>query len=418
MSGVPNSKRTVVVGGGVIGLACAYELARLGEAVVVVDKGRSGMACSEGNAGWIVPSVSDPLPAPGLVLTSLRWMLSRDSPLYIAPRAAPGLARFLWRFWRHCNARDFTAGFHAVATLNRLTLTLFDRLAADGLPIELHRDGLLYVFRQRELLDKALGLFDVLSQYGYERPKVIPGDGLRELEPALSRDVTAGYFLRQEYHVRPETLSRAYVARIRELGGEVREGVAVIGAAHDNGRLTGVETEGETIPADRVLLAAGAWTGQVARRFGLRLPVEAGKGYSLTVDAPPAFRRPLYLGDVKVGSTPFDGAYRFAGTMELSGVNDRFDRRRLAAIRRAIGRYFREPIAEGAAAEWMGMRPLTPDGLPMLGQAGPGNLFVATGHAMLGITLAPATGVAMSRLMTGRPVGTPLEAFSPTRFRW
>jgi D-amino-acid dehydrogenase len=133
--------RTVVVGAGAIGLACACELARRGEQVIVIDKGRPGMACSEGNAGWITPSISEPLPAPGLVLTSLRWMLSKDSPLYISPRAVPRLSRWLWRFWRHCNRRDFEAGFHATATLNRMTLPLFDQLAADGFPIELHRDG-------------------------------------------------------------------------------------------------------------------------------------------------------------------------------------------------------------------------------------------------------------------------------------
>jgi D-amino-acid dehydrogenase len=172
------------------------------------------------------------------------------------------------------------------------------------------------------------------------------------------------------------------------------------------------------VTADKVLLAAGAWTGLVARPFGIRLPVQAGKGYSITVAAVPEFSRPLYLGDVKVGSTPFDGAYRFAGTMELSGINTDIDRRRLAGIRRVIGRYFEEPIADRTASEWVGMRPLTPDGLPMLGCAGPDNVFVATGHAMLGITLAPATGVVMSELMTGRPPSTPLGPFAPTRFHW
>jgi D-amino-acid dehydrogenase len=260
--------------------------------------------------------------------------------------------------------------------------------------------------------------FGVLSENGYPVPDVLTGDAVRELEPALSKQVAAGFYVRQEYHVRPETLSRAYVERIALFGGDVRSGVEVIGPARDNGRITGVETRGGTVTADKVLLAAGAWTGLVARPFGIRLPVQAGKGYSITIAAAPEFSRPLYLGDVKVGSTPFDGAYRFAGTMELSGINVDIDRRRLTGIRRVIGRYFQEPIADRSSAEWVGMRPLTPDGLPMLGCAGPDNLFVATGHAMLGITLAPATGVVMSELMTGRPLSTPLAAFEPGRFRW
>lgn len=411
--------RTVVVGAGVIGLACAYELARRGEQVVVLDKDGVGRACSAGNAGWITPSISEPIPAPGLVGTSLRWMLSRDSPLYISPVAAPQLARWLWRFWRHCNARDFLAGFHAVATLNRQTLPLFDELAADGFPIELHRDGLLYLFRDRELMEATRSHFGVLASYGYQQPEVLDRAALHALEPALSDEVRAGFYVPQEYHVRPETLSRAYADRIAAFGGEVREGVRVTGPARANGRLTGVETEGGTVPADKVLLAAGAWTGVVARQFGVRLPVQAGKGYSITVSAPPVFGRPLYLGDVKVGSTPFNGAYRFAGTMELSGINERLDRRRLDGIRRVIGRYFRDPVLDAAGVEWVGMRPLTPDGLPLLGAApGIDNLFVATGHAMLGITLAPVTGRVMGELMTGKAVSSPLGPFAPGRFRW
>jgi D-amino-acid dehydrogenase len=411
--------RVVVVGAGAIGLACAYELVRRGREVVVVDMGQPGRACSAGNAGWITPAISDPLPAPGLVWTSIRWMLSRNSPLYISPAATPRLARWLWRFWRHCNERDFAAGFHAVSTLNRLTMPLFDELAADGFPIELHRKGLLFVFIDRNQLEKSRQHFGLLRQYGYDLPEAIDGPELRRLEPALSDEVSAGFYVSREYHVRPETLSEAYVARIRAFGGEVREHVEVIGPARDKGRLRGVETAGGTIAADQVLLAAGAWTGLVAQRFGPRLPVQAGKGYSITVAASPAFQRPLYLGDAKVGSTPFEGAYRFAGTMELSGINERLDRRRLEGIRRVIGRFFREPLAERSAVDWVGMRPLTPDGLPMLGRApGHDNLFVATGHAMLGITLAPATGRVMAELMTGMPPSTGLGPFEPGRFSW
>ncbi|MGE0555189.1 MAG: NAD(P)/FAD-dependent oxidoreductase [Gemmatimonadales bacterium] len=410
---------TVIVGAGAIGLSCGYELAQRGEPVVVVEKGRLGRACSEGNAGWITPSLSEPVPAPGLVSTSLKWMLSKDSPLYIAPSAVPGLARWLFRFWRHCNRADFLAGFRATSALNRLTLPLFDELAADGFPIELHRRGLLFTFLNRKKSEAVRANFSVLGEYGYRMPEPLDGDALRALEPVLSDAVSAGFLVDHEYHVRPETLSLAYAERIRALGGEVREEVEVLGPARDNGRVAGVETSAGSIPARRILIAAGAWSGRVAERFGVRLPVTAGKGYSFTVSAPPRFSRPLYLGEVKVGSTPFEGAYRFAGTMELSGVNERMDRRRIDGIRRVIGRYFREPVADGASREWVGMRPMTPDGLPLLGQvAGRENLFVATGHAMLGITLAPATGRVMSELMIGTAPSAPIAPFAPGRFNW
>lgn len=412
--------RTVVVGAGAIGLGCAYELARRGRQVTVLDKGLPGRACSEGNAGWITPSISAPLPAPGLTWTSIKWMLSKDSPLYISPTAAPKLARWLWRFWRYCNAKDHEAGFRAVAELNRLTLPLFDELANDGFPFELHRQGLLCVFRDQGKAEQGRAEAELMTQYGYPKPTPLAAAELRRMEPVLSDEIVAGHYVEREYHIRPESLSEAYVTRVSALGGEVRRHVEVSGPLRANGRVIGVETSTGPIEADQILLAAGAWTGLLAARFGLRLPVEAGKGYSLTVEtATPAFSRPLYLGDVKVGATPFTGAYRFAGTMELSGINTELDRRRLEGVLHAVGRYFREPLAARPGREWVGMRPMTPDGLPMIGRApGVDNVFIATGHAMLGITLAPATGRVVSELMAGERPSAPLAPFEPGRFNW
>lgn len=412
--------KTIVVGAGVIGLACAYELARRGEQVTVIDKGEPGKACSEGNAGWITPSISAPIPAPGLTWTSIKWMLSKDSPLYIAPSAVPHLTRWLWRFWRYCNIRDHLAGFHAQARLNQLTLDAFDRLDKDGLPIELHRQGLLFVFLDDYQMKKGKAEFELLQQYGYNLPQEIPGPTLRSMEPVLSDQVRSGFLVEREYHVRPETLSAAYVQWLRANGGIIRTPVDVKGPLRHGGKLVGVETADGPIEGDRVLLAAGAWTGLVAERFGLRLPVQAGKGYSVTIpmDTPP-FTRPLYLGDVKVGASPFDGAIRFAGTMELSGINTRLDRERLVGVLRSVGRYFREPLTQRSGREWVGMRPLTPDGLPMLGGVkDTPNLYVATGHAMLGVTMAPTTGLVMADLMLEGKSRANLDAFVPERFRW
>ncbi|MBL8983635.1 MAG: FAD-dependent oxidoreductase, partial [Gemmatimonadetes bacterium] len=222
-------KRTVVVGGGAIGLACAYALARRGRQVTVLDKGAPGDACTKGNAGWIVPSLSAPIPAPGMTWTSLRWMLSSESPLYIAPAAAPRLARWLWRFWRHCNARDFVAGLHAVATLNRGTLAAFDALAREGIEVELHRDGLLCVFGQPTSMEAFRAEFDVLREYGYAVPDAMSGDDVRALEPALSDQVTCGCMIPAEYHVRPESLASGYAAKLASMGVEIRAGVTVLG---------------------------------------------------------------------------------------------------------------------------------------------------------------------------------------------
>ena len=226
----------------------------------------------------------------------------------------------------------------------------------------------------------------------------------------------------EEFHVRPETLVAGYANRLRQMGVEICSNVEVTGAngARPGAPVRGVETTAGLLDGDEVLVAAGAWSGQVLEAFGVSLPVQAGKGYSITLTGiGPALMRPLYLGEAKVGGSPFDGATRFAGTMELSGVNETLDRRRLAGIRAGIGRYLRQPVNEGEGTEWVGMRPLTPDGLPMLGRV-PGyqNLSVATGHAMLGITMAPVTGETMADVITGVASAAALAPFDPGRFRW
>ena len=411
-------KRIVVVGAGAIGLACAYALARRGRHVIVLDKGEPGAACTRGNAGWIVPSLSAPIPAPGMTWTSLKWMLSSDSPLYIAPTAAPRLSRWLWRFWRHCNARDHQAGLDAVATLGRGTFAAFDALARDGVAFEFHRDGLLCVFRDMRYMEAFRAEFRALRAYGYEVPEPLGADEVHRLEPGLSHEVTSGFLVPQESHVRPESLAAGYTATLAQMGVELRTGVEVQGARVDS-RTVVLETTHGAIEAEEMLVAAGAWSGEVVARLGVRLPVQAGKGYSLTIPgADTRVRRPLYFGETKIAVTPFDRALRFAGTMELSGVNERFDARRMAGIRTGIARYFGESLPDGGT-EWVGMRPLTPDGLPMLGRVpGFGNVWVATGHAMLGITLAPATGEAMASLMDGEAQASAFTAFEPGRFRW
>lgn len=415
-------KRTIVVGAGAIGLACAYALRQRGRDVLVIDKGLPGEGASKGNAGWITPSISAPIPAPGLTWTSLKWMLKSDSPLYIAPTAAPRLARWLWRFWRYCNQKDFLRGLTLMAELNSTTLAAFDALEADGVKFELHREGLLFVFMGEQYLQNTLREFDYYQRYGYVVPSPISGRELRQLEPGLSDQVHGGFLVKEEYHIRPETLTSGYVQRLKELGVEVQTGVEVRGAVVSGDRVTGVETTAGTLLADEVLVAAGAWSGEVLQPFGRSLPVQAGKGYSITVNggAAPHLTRPLYLGEARIGVTPFDGeAVRFAGTMELSGVNTYFDPRRVRGIRKGIDRYLNAKIGPNVGNEWVGMRPLTPDGLPMLGLV-PGfrNVYLATGHAMLGITLAPVTGNVMADAMTGNAAPDALAPFDPGRFNW
>lgn len=421
-----------VVGGGVIGLSVAAALRRRGGDVAVLDSGPPKRAASFGNAGWIVPALAAPVPAPGVVGTSLRWMVRPDSPLLVRPRADLDFARWLLAFRRRCNERDFRAGLDAVALFGAGTMALFDRLRSEGVEFEERRDGLLFVYRSASELERDHDRLSLLRPWGYEMPPLLNPGELRKLEPALSPNLAGGYLLERERHVRPDTLVHGLLAHLTECGVAVRAGTRVVGFDIDRGTVRRIrfavlssrdgDDREEEQRVDAVVVCAGVWTKEVVRSAGVSLPIEAGKGYSLDYEPPPIaerIRRPIYLHEARVAVSPFAGSVRLAGTMEFSGLNERVEQRRTAAVARAGMRYLTGwPSAVGAASSvWAGFRPMTPDGLPVIGRLpGISNLFVATGHAMLGVTLAPATGEAIADLVEGGNFSDKLLPFDPGRF--
>jgi D-amino-acid dehydrogenase len=407
-----------VIGAGIIGLLAAHELRRRGETVTVLDRGEPGAACSSGSLGWVVPAHSDPLPEPGLPRTSIRWLLSGESPLSIAPSEALRMAGWLWRFWRHCNARDYRRGLAALAALNLHTLELYDRLATEGVRFEMHRAQVLLVALDEREFAHALEGSELPAHSDGGRPRRLDGAEVRQIEPALSRSVAGGLLYAEERVVRPESLCAGLAARLAADGVVMRTGIEVVGADRRRNKIEAITTNEGNIEADRYLIAAGAWSGLLARAFRFRLPIQAGKGYSITIRNPVrSIGRPLYLQDFHVGCSPYDGALRVGGTMEFSGLNARLDRRRISAVRRAVERFLPDVLGDGDGVEWTGMRPVTPDGLPAIGRApGTTNLYVATGHAMLGFTLAAATADAIAALMTEGRSAVDLAPFDPGRF--
>jgi D-amino-acid dehydrogenase len=410
--------RTIVIGAGVIGLACAYELQRRGERVTILDRGEPGAGCSSGNSGWIVPALSGPVPAPGLLGTSLRWLLKADSPLYIRPRADLQFLGWLWDFRRHCTAPAHRAGLEAVAALNARTMELYDALEKDGVQIEMHRQGVLFAFLGRPALEHIARDLEQMRAFGYAEPVRLTAREVREVEPLIGPSVIGGILAEGERHVRPETLTAGLLRRLREGGADVRSGVEVSGLRRRGRAVTAVETVEGVLEADRVVIAAGAWSGVLASGVGYRLPIQAGKGYSITLTHPEAsVRRPLYLDEARIAVSNFDGALRLGGTMELSGLDPALDMRRIEAVRRGADRYLLGWGRGEREVAWAGMRPLTPDGLPVIGSVpGVEGLYIATGHGMLGVTLAPATAFALAELVTTGRSSVSLSAFDPGRF--
>jgi D-amino-acid dehydrogenase len=408
---------TVVIGGGVIGLTTAYCLAREGESVTVVDARATGLGASDVNAGWIVPAEAAPVPGPGLVLQSLKWMLRPDSPLYIRPSLQPSFLRFLFGMWRRSNARDQRSGFEGHLRLAQGTVETFDEYRADGMDFEMHRSGLLMAFTQPDNLEHHLQLLDLPRQFGLE-PQVLVGDAVREQEPKLSDAVHGGIFFPQERHVDPGALVRALSKRLREMGEQIVQHAPIDRVDHDDRRVTAIHSGSQRIEADRFVLAAGAWTGRLSALFGFGLPVRPGKGYSVDV-APYGLRGAVNLSDAKVAVTPLSDRLRLAGTMEFGGLDEKINHVRVRAILRAPGRYFRDWEAPATPPQaGAGCRPMTPDGLPLIGRLGAlTNAYVSTGHGMLGVTLAPGTAAALTDLVVNERMPATLLPFSPQRFR-
>jgi D-amino-acid dehydrogenase len=409
--------RVVVVGGGVIGLSVAWSLSRRGAEVTVLERDRCGAGASWGNAGWVTPGLSAPIPAPGVLRQAARWMLDGDSPLLIRPRLTLDFLRWSLRFARSCRAGAHHAGTAATLALARDTPELFDLLAAEGVEFEMHDDGLLFLVRDERLLEDWIAAYGRLEALGFDGAlEPLDRAALARLEPAVSGDVAAGLLAGRERHVRPDTLTAGLLADLGRRGVAVEEDVAVRRLLPARGGWR-VETGAAAIDGDAVVVAAGVWSREVLRGVGIEIPLEAAKGYSITAEGPdPAPARPLYLTEAKVGASPFaDGSLRLAGTLELNGTDLRLNARRMEAVARTARGYLRDWSPERGRTEWAGLRPLAPDGLPIVGEARPG-LFVATGHAMLGVTLAPATGEALAPAILGEPPAASLAALGPARF--
>jgi D-amino-acid dehydrogenase len=412
------NRRVAIVGGGVAGLTAAYFLRRGGAEVTVLESARVGAAASCGNAGWVCPAQAGPLPEPGVVTDGIRSMLDRDSAVYFAPSHLPRMLPWLVRFAAHCNARDHRRGSHALGRLGRRTFELTEVLLADGVDFELHRQGLLVAAESEQGARAYLRGLAPLRALGYRIPdEPLDGAAVHALEPALSERVSAGVLIEEHWHVQPSTLMRGLDRRIREMGVVVEEGSEVVALDGPNGSPVRVRTSAGSHEADAVVLAAGAWTPGVARGLGLRIPVQAGKGYSFELALEEPVRHAVLLREPHVGVSPLNGRVRLAGTMEFSGVNARLDRRRIESIVRSAARML-PGVAHGEIDNlWSGMRPIAPDGLPIVGRSPRHpNVYLATGYSMLGMTLAAPAGEALARLILTGERPAELDPFTVERF--
>ncbi len=410
-----------IVGGGIIGLACAHAIHARGMHAVVLEGASVGAGASRGNTGWVVPTLSMPLAAPGMLATGLRAALRPHGALVIRPTLDTAWLRWLWQFRRHCHPEAFRRGLLALVELNRRTLAQFDAYRAEGIEFESHATGMLVVARERKGLSWFTTLFDELLAAGYEGTmSALDGAQARELEPALSDAVGFAYHTTVDRYVQPQTLMAGLAARLREQDMAIREGAAVTRLARVGSRWRLSLDGGEVIEAGHVVIAAGAATTTLLAPLGVALPLIGAKGYSIDLEGDGEGPRiALYLSEPKLGVSPFDGRVRIAGVFELPARNTSVSPARIKHLIADTLPYLRswQPSAqETGQGGWAGLRPATPDSLPLLGPLdGLPGLFVASGHGMLGVTLAPASGLAIAEMIETGRVPKELEPFNPLR---
>jgi D-amino-acid dehydrogenase len=412
--------KVVVIGSGVVGLCCAYELRRGGADVCVLERGRIAQGASLGNAGWVCPSFSYPLPGPGVIGEGLRGMLRGGGPLVIHPSLDPTFLRWLLGFRRSATRERWDQGVQGLLALNARTLELFDAYADGGVRFEMHRSGLMLVATTPAGLASYTDLFRRLRSLGFGGEIVeLEANEACDLEPALARGgIVGGVRAVIDRYVRPESLTLGLASHLAEHGVEVREETEVRDLAAADGAIR-IDTAAGPLAADRVVVAAGATSGPLLARLGVRMPLVGARGYSVTLAGGKTRpRHALYLAEAKVGISSYDDTIRIAGVFELGSSSDRLDRRRLAAMLSTVDAYFEDwrPGSQPALLEWAGLRPMTADGLPLIGRAPAlDNAFVATGHGMLGVTLAPASAAALAPLVLEGRIAPELLPFDPAR---
>lgn len=404
-------EKVAVVGGGVIGLWTAYHLAAAGIGVAVFERDRVGSGASRGNAGEVSPALCVPLPAPGLIGASLRTLHRSDSALYVRPQPSAALARFLLGFAWNSRPARYAAGAAALRELGADVVASYRELGEMGLAlgeepyIIVHgsRDGA--ELARRQVVEQAADRFKVSDS-------VLGSAELAALEPCLA-GAAAGFLIEGQLTLDPAVLVDGLAARLRARGVEIREGARVTAIDPGAGGVTVATTEGR-VQADAVVLAAGVWSVALAATIGVRLPIFPGKGYSFTAPVTEEPKHPILLEEPHVALTPLAGGTRVAGTMELDLQHDRFDPRRVEAIAAAAAPYLRGVRWDERWAEWVGPRPMTPSGLPLIGPTGDsGRVYVAAGHNMFGVTLAPATGRAIAQLIVRGSADINLRPFAP-----
>ncbi|MGB5385839.1 MAG: FAD-dependent oxidoreductase [Eudoraea sp.] len=413
------SRCIIIIGGGIAGLSSAYYLNKAGHQVTVIDKSDLTAGASFVNAGYITPSHIIPLASPGMIVKGIKWMFNSASPFYMKPRWDPAFFRWSWYFHKSSTPAKVAKAIPVIKDINILSRGLFEDIyASDDLgEFQLERKGLLMLYKTDKAGEDELDVAEKASFLGLE-VKNLDLAQLKKLEPNVKLDVKGAIHYECDGHTTPTEFMPKMVKHLREAGVDLKTNEEVQEISTSGSKITEIRTSKASYNADEVVLAAGSWSGKISRQMKIKLPLQAGKGYSINVKKTTGISIPAVLMEAKTAVTPMQGFTRFAGTMEFSGINDTIRKERVEAIARAAKSYYPEIeiSREDKANAKSGLRPVSPDGLPYIGRSKfYNNLIYATGHAMMGWSLGPATGKLVSEIIDNKKPAMDIKPFDPDR---
>ena len=419
-SDTSTSERVIIVGGGIVGISCAHYLTRAGYQVTVIDRNRIAAECSHGNCGYICPSHVLPLTEPGAFKVALKSLFNPRAPFRVRPSFDPALWKWMWQFAKRCrHSTMLAAGVHLKAILDS-SLTEYQQLIADEkLQCEWKEDGLLYVLRTEHGMREFAATDQLLTEHFDVRATRIEGNDLTDFDPALKPGLAGAFHYPGDASVRPDLLNAAWSRLLRERGVTFIEECELTNVVRADQNVVKLETSKGPMTAERYVFATGALSTRLSEKLECSIPIQPGKGYSVTMERPEICPKyPMLFPEHKVGVSPFDSGYRLGSMMEFCGYDSSIPARRIQQLRDSAKPYLQMPYTENVTETWYGWRPMTWDSLPIIGRLPRlSNAMIAAGHNMLGLSLATATGRLVAEIMRDETPHIDVSAFSPARFQ-
>ncbi len=413
--------KAIIIGGGVIGLFSAYYLHKSGWEVDVLEQGDLNDNCSFGNAGMVTPSHFVPLASPGMVEQGIRWMFNSKSPFYVKPSLNKELISWGLKFVKSATKKHVERSAGGLRDISLLSRELYHEFEKDaGFDFGLTDNGILMLFKSAKVEEEELHMVEKATNLGLDAQHLTPAE-CRKLQPDIELDILGAVHYHCDSHMYPNKLMKGLVKHLETAGVRIHRNTEVTNINHEGNKITSVSTKDKEYKADSYLISGGSWSPGIAKLAGLNVPLMPGKGYSFMVHEPvKKMTIPSILCEARVAITPMNGSIRFGGTMEIGKINKQVNMNRVKGIVESVPKYFPDfklPVPEQKDI-WFGFRPCSPDGLPYIGMSGKyKNLAIATGHAMIGLALGPATGKLIADGFNEEKTGIDIELFSPGRYQ-